>query len=218
MVKRRRKPKKLYKTVITLKPPKERSKFGTEPIIEIDTVSLRPKLISSKPKLKPKPKVKQPGRRPGTPDEEPFKLAERYDEGLIQRMEWVPVNKKTRWKCIRCGWCCTHEWRVNVTWNEYDRLKDKLPISEVVVDPKTGMSHPFYMIKNKCVQYDPKTRKCKIYKERTYSCATYPFAISPEGKLIRSKFCKGFDKGETVNVKKMIENIKKWRKRAGMRV
>ena len=120
--------------------------------------------------------------------------------------------------CIRCGWCCTHEWRVNLTWDEYDRLKDKLPISEVVMDKKTGMSHPFYMIKDKCAQYDTKTHKCKIYKMRAYSCATYPFSITPEGKLVRSKFCKGFGKGDIIDRRKMKRYIMKWRKRAGMTV
>ena len=95
-------------------------------------------------------------------------------------------------------------------------MKDKLPISELVVDPSTGMSHPIYMIKSKCAQYDPKTHTCKIYKERAYSCATFPFALTPSGKLVRSKYCNGFGTGEVVDRKKMKEYILKWRKRAGM--
>jgi len=218
----KRKPKKIYKTVIKLSPPKPGPKGtkGTrglgEPEIEIDTKPLRPKFL--KPRLKPQKVGKKPSVRTFKDGGKTFKIAERFDEALIQRMEWVPVTKKTRWKCIRCGWCCSHEWRVNLTWDEYDRLKDKLPISDVVVDPETGMSHPFYMIKDKCVQYDPKSHKCKIYKIRAYSCATYPFSLTPEGKLVRSKFCKGFGSGDVVDKKKMVGYIKKWRKRAGMNI
>ncbi len=205
---RKRKPGKIYRTTITLKPPSDKS----DPAIEIDTTTLRPKLIKPKPGG---PLKRLPPTTPAKGQKE-FKRVKRYDEALIQRREWVPVTRKTRWKCIRCGWCCTHQWRVNLTWDEYDRLKDKLPIEEVVVDPKSGMSHPLFTIKDKCVQYDPKTHKCKIYKIRAYSCATFPFALTPEGKLVRSKFCNGFGKGEVIDRNKMRAYIMKWRKRAGM--
>jgi Fe-S-cluster containining protein len=213
---RRRKPKKLYKTVITLKPPKHLNKVDSGPEIEIDTTTLRPKLLGSQ--VKPRGLKKGANKSKLDSDEKPFKMAKRYDEKLIQRMEWIPVKKSTHWKCKRCGWCCSHEWRVNLTWHEYDRLKEKLPIEQVVVDKKSGMSHPFFSIKDKCAQYDSKSHKCKIYKERAYSCATFPFAISPEGKLIRSKFCKGFGSGPLVEKSKMRQDIFKWRKRAGMRI
>jgi Fe-S-cluster containining protein len=211
----KRKPKKIYRTVIKFSPPDSTSSGPLEPKIEIASEELRPKLLKSG--LKPSKPKKLTDRKP-TGSEKPLKLAERYDEALIQRLEWAPVTKNTRWVCIRCGWCCSHEWRVNLTWDEYDRLKDKLPISEVVADPKTGMSHPFYMITKKCAQYDRKSHKCKIYKIRAYSCATYPFALTPKGKLVRSKFCKGFGSGETVNPRKMKEYIIKRRKKAGMKV
>jgi Fe-S-cluster containining protein len=87
-----------------------------------------------------------------------------------------------------------------------------------VVDDKSGMSHPFYMIKDRCIQYDTKSHKCKIYKDRAYSCATYPFSITLDKKLVRSKFCNGFGKGNRVDRKKMINYIYRWRKRAGMQV
>ena len=66
------------------------------------------------------------------------------------------------------------------------------------------------------VQYDPKTHKCRIYKKRAYSCATFPFSLTTEGKMVRSKFCKGFGKGELVDRKEMRGYIFKWRRRAGM--
>ncbi len=146
-----------------------------------------------------------------------FKIAKRYDEKLIQNMEWVAVEKNAYWKCIRCGWCCTHSWRVNLTWEEYDRLKDKIPITEIVVDQKTGMSHPFFEIGDQCICYDPKDNICKIYRERAYSCATFPFAITHKGELVRSKFCNGFGHGNKINTEKMKKHIIKWRKKAGMR-
>ena len=214
--KKKRRPRKIYKTVIKLSPPKPDAKGTMEPGIEIDVKTLRPKLIGPIKKFKKRDSSQLGSEFQGK--DKSLKIAERYDEALIQRMEWVPVTKNTRWKCIRCGWCCSHEWRVNLTWNEYDRLKDKLPISEMVVDQGSGMSHPFYMIKKSCVQYDIKTRKCKIYSERAYTCATYPFALTPEGKLVRSKFCRGFGHGSNVDRPKMIKYIKKMRKRAGMKV
>jgi len=212
----KRKPKQIYRTVIKLKPNPHTSKHNqtNEPDIEVDTVTLKPKLIHSKTYSKT---VSQKQYKMDRPHHK-FKIAKRYNEALIQRMEWVPVSNKTRWKCIRCGWCCCHEWRVNMTWDEYDRLKGKLPIEEIIVDEKSGMSHPFFSIKNKCVQYDSQSHKCKIYKDRTYSCATFPFALTPKGKLVRSKFCKGFGSGEKVSKEKIRRNILKWRKRAGMMV
>jgi Fe-S-cluster containining protein len=147
-----------------------------------------------------------------------FKIAKRYNEKIIQDREWVEVKEDTKWECIRCGWCCTHNWRVNLTWQEYDRLKVKIPITEIVVDEKTGMSHPFFEIKNKCICYDPDTKKCTIWRDRAYSCATFPFSLTPDGDLVRSKFCKGFDHGKKVEKKKMIKYILKWRKKAGMSV
>ncbi len=212
----KRKPKKIYKTVIRFSPPKPGTTGSREPEIEIDTITLRPKLI--RPKLKARAAERRAKALPPSPGALPFKIAERFDEELIQKKEWIPVTNRTRWKCVRCGWCCTHEWRVNLTWDEYDRLREKIPIAEVVVDPQTGMSHPLFTIKDKCPQYDPKSHKCKIYKERAYSCATFPFALTPEGKLVRSKFCRGFGKGKRIDPRKMVTYIKKWRKRAGMKI
>lgn len=215
-LKRKRKPKKVYRTVIKLTPSKDPSKFGSEPRIEIDSETLRPKFTKPRPKSRGLPRKREEYSDPMTKSR--FKLAKRLDEALIQRKEWVPVTNKTHWKCIRCGWCCSHDWRVNLTWYEYDRLKDKLPIDKVVMDEDSGMSHPLFSIKGHCIQYDKKDHKCKIYKNRAYSCATFPFSLTIDGKLVRSKFCKGFGKGDLVIKKKMIEYIMKWRKRAGMKV
>jgi hypothetical protein len=136
--KQKRKPKKIYRTVIKFTPQKPGAKSKSEPEIEIDTETLRPKMI--KPSLKPLKPYKKSRAKTFKDHGKDFKIAKRYDEALIQRMEWIPVTKKTRWKCVRCGWCCSHEWRVNLTWAEHDRLKDKLPIIDVVVEPETGMS------------------------------------------------------------------------------
>jgi Fe-S-cluster containining protein len=214
---RRRRPKKIYRTVIKIKPGKDSSKPGGKPEIDIETTSLKPKLL--KTRTAQRASIRKSILAAIEEDTNAkFKIAKRYDEELIQRMEWVPVTKKTRWKCIRCGWCCSQNWRVNLTWTEYDRLKKKLPIKEVVVDIETGLSHPLFSINGHCVQYNEKSHKCKIYKERAYSCATFPFSMTTDGKLVRSKFCKGFGKGDLVEKRKMIGHIYKWRKKAGMKI
>ncbi len=214
-----RKPKKIYQTVIKIKPSRKSKKINGEPEINIETTTLRPKLFGVRPTRKQQLKLRKSILSAIEMDTKTkFKLAKRFDEGLIQRMEWVPVTSKTRWKCTQCGWCCSQNWRVNLTWAEYDRLKELLPIEEVIVDEETGMSHPLFSIKGHCLQFDTKTHKCKIYKDRAYSCATYPFSLTPEGKLVGSKFCKGFGTGDLVDKKKMKAYIIKWRKRAGMKV
>ena len=149
-------------------------------------------------------------------DEVDFEVIEQFDEDLIIEKEWVPVTSKTRWKCLSCGFCCTRNWRINLTWKEYDRIKDLLNITEMVEDEGTGMSHPIYTIAEKCERYDPDTRLCTIYSDRLYTCAAFPFLLVDKKTLLRSKYCKGFGHGEVVDKKKMKKHITKWRKRAGM--
>ncbi|UCH90045.1 MAG: YkgJ family cysteine cluster protein, partial [Thermoplasmata archaeon] len=146
-----------------------------------------------------------------------FNVIERLDEDLITEKEWLPVTPELHWKCLKCGWCCTQNWRLNLTWKEYERIKNKLTIDQVVVDEETGMSHPVYTINKKCERYDPKTHKCTIYKHRLYTCAAFPFILDEHGNLLRSKFCKGFGSGNPVDIGKMKTYLRKWRKRAGMR-
>lgn len=150
------------------------------------------------------------------PKEKPLTKVKKLDEKRIQDREWALVTADTHWKCIRCGWCCRQNWRVNVTWKEYDRLKDVLNIDQVVEDKRSGMSHPLFEIKNACVCLDTKKNLCKIHSKWPYACATFPFGLDLEGRLVYSKWCKGIGKGPQVNTVKMLKKIMKERKKAGM--
>jgi Fe-S-cluster containining protein len=145
-----------------------------------------------------------------------MKPARKLNEATIQKREFCHVTHDTRWRCRMCGWCCRQNWRVNVTWKEYDRLNGTLNIEQVVEDKATGMSHPLFEIKDACVCLDVKTNKCKIHSKWPYACATFPFALSPEGDLLYSKWCKGIGEGPIVNKEKMRKKIMRERKRAGM--
>jgi len=151
-------------------------------------------------------------------DESHMTLAKKMNEARIQKREWAPVTKETRWECQRCGWCCRQNWRVNVTWKEYDRLNGILNIDQVVVDQDTGMSHPLFEITDACVCLNTKKNICKIHSKWPYSCATFPFGLDPKGKLVYSKWCKGIGEGPVVNKLKTKKKIMKERKRAGMDV
>ena len=178
----------------------------------------RPKKPTGKKKACPHRKHarRQPGDKISFNDDSQFSIIEKLDEDLIIEKEWKPVTAETRWKCLRCGWCCQQNWRINLTWQEYDRIKDLLTITEVVVDEETGMSHPVYTIEGHCEKYDPETRKCKIYRNRLYTCAAFPFIIDDNGELLHSKHCRGFGVGSVVDKKKMIKYLIKWRKKAGL--
>jgi Fe-S-cluster containining protein len=86
----------------------------------------------------------------------------------------------------------------------------------VVVDEATGMSHPVMIIEGRCRALDPERRTCTIYRKRAYSCATFPFSLTPEGELRISRYCEGFGKGPVVDEGEMVKHILKWRRRAGM--
>jgi len=145
-----------------------------------------------------------------------MKPARRLNEAAIQKREFHPVTPDTRWKCRMCGWCCRQNWRVNVTWKEYDRLKGELNIEQVVEDKASGMSHPLFEIRDACVCLDVKTNRCKIHSKWPYACATFPFALDPSGDLQYSKWCKGIGDGPVVRSVKMKKKILRERKRAGM--
>jgi len=140
---------------------------------------------------------------------------ERYDEKTIQEREFVPLEPGVRWKCLKKGWCCNQRWRVNLTWDEYDRLKE-LAIDQYVKDDESGMSHPIMEIDGCCVAWDKETGLCKVWKERPYTCATFPFAFDTEWNVVRSLHCKGFGHGPEVEEEKVRRFLIKWRKKAGM--
>ena len=69
-------------------------------------------------------------------------------------MPEVPVDKKTRWECVRCGNCC----------------------KDIVLTKSKSLS----IIKNGkpiCKFFDEKTRLCINYENRPFICKLYPFVI-----------------------------------------
>jgi Fe-S-cluster containining protein len=141
---------------------------------------------------------------------------EAFDEGEEQRRVWEPFVEGTRWKCLKCGRCCRESWRVNLTWEEHDRLSSALDIQHVVVDERTGMSHPVMLISGRCKALDDRRNVCTIYRRRMYSCATFPFSLGPDGELFVAKYCRGFGQGPVVMEEDIVKYIMKWRKKAGM--
>ena len=113
--------------------------------------------------------------------------------------EFEAVTGKLRWKCIRCGWCCMQEWNIDLTWDEYDRLKDYLPLDKALYDEETGASHPFLELKGGCPRYDSAKRECTIHDILPYSCAAFPFLLVPPSSLYVNRFCLGLGKGSRLD-------------------
>ncbi|MBN1538634.1 MAG: YkgJ family cysteine cluster protein [Candidatus Thermoplasmatota archaeon] len=150
-----------------------------------------------------------------------FELHKRVNEEDLLKREWVPLEPGTRWECIRCSWCCRQPWAINITWSEYDRLRDDeraadLDIDRLEVDPTTGRTHPYFVIKGKCPLLEDRTNLCTLYPDWPYTCATYPFLLTPAGKLLVHTDCEGFGHGPIVDPGKMAEKIMRERERAGM--
>ena len=136
--------------------------------------------------------------------------------------EFREVDERTRWECIRCGWCCHQNWRINLTWWEYDRiisLEGKIhPDFEREIDTRNGMDHPFYVIRDRCTYLIEEGMICGLHPDWFYTCATYPFLLMPNGELLYHEGCKGIGHGKVVDRKKMIGKIISERRKAGMRV
>lgn len=192
---------------------KKDEKFTVKRSNAVKRFFLRIKRVFTDEGIQPEEEKKQMGDGKDIPIMKPSR---KLNEAAIQKREFSKVTPETRWKCLRCGWCCKQKWHVNLTWAEYDRLKDVLKIDRVVTDKATGMSHPFFEIKDACTCLEEKNNKCRIHSKRPYTCATFPFALSPEGVLLYSKWCKGIGNGPNVNLEKMRKRIIRERKRAGM--
>ena len=144
-----------------------------------------------------------------TPDHlEPLKIPE----------EFVPVTHGMKWKCLKCGWCCSQNWTIDLTWKEYDRLKDSLPITEIALHEPTGASHPFFRIHGDCTAYDRKKKLCTIYDKKCYSCSAFPFLLCPPRELFICKLCKGVGEGSAIDVNETIDELITLKKEAGMNV
>jgi Fe-S-cluster containining protein len=150
-----------------------------------------------------------------------FKAHERQDDGEILRTEWTPLAEGMRWECIRCGWCCRQPWAVNVTWPEYercagDRRFNRLRIDRLEVEEGTGRTHPYFVIEGACPLLDRDRSLCSVHPDWFYTCATWPFLLLPDGKLMVNRNCKGFGSGPCIDVGRMVDRVLRERSRAGM--
>ena len=132
--------------------------------------------------------------------------------------EFVPVDENTRWECTRCGWCCTRDWQIELSWKEYDRLKDVIPIDRVIHDRSTGDYYPYLDVGGKCPVFDGDTRRCTIYNSRPYICRAFPFYLHPPGELYVSTLCRGLGRGPSVRVGRKMEELVLLRADSGMDV
>ncbi|MFO8051144.1 MAG: YkgJ family cysteine cluster protein [Thermoplasmatota archaeon] len=145
----------------------------------------------------------------------------RADEERIIEEEWAELHGGIRWRCIRCMKCCKSSWAVNLTWFEFERSgqdprASDLDIHKVEVDPDTGLSHPYFVIGNKCRLLDESTRSCRLYPDWFYTCATYPFLLMPDGTLRVHEKCSGIGHGDLMTLHDIREMILKERQRAKM--
>lgn len=134
--------------------------------------------------------------------------------------EWFEVKDDIRWECIRCGRCCHQNWRINITWYEHDRIlstgKEILPDLHLERDPDSGLTHPFYIIDGKCPYLIENGMVCSLHPDWFYTCATYPFLLMPDGKLLCHRDCMGLGSGDNIDIEGMKEKIIGERKKAGM--
>lgn len=130
--------------------------------------------------------------------------------------ELIFVTPDMRWTCLRCGKCCTRDWQIELSWKEYHRLKDHLPLENVIFDESTGAHYPFFDVNGKCPRYDEGGRKCNIYALRSFICRSYPFYLHPPGKLLVSTLCEGIGHGPPVDLAMKSKELLVLRTAAGM--
>lgn len=152
---------------------------------------------------------------------EEFERHKRSPEMEIIKRDWVPLEPGTRWECRRCSWCCKRPWAVNLTWWEYERLRNDprasgLVVDRVEVDQETGMTHPYFVINEKCPMLKEEGAVCTLYPDWPYTCATYPFLLMPDGTIRCHSKCAGFGHGDVVDAAEMRSKIIRERNRAGI--
>jgi Fe-S-cluster containining protein len=152
-----------------------------------------------------------------------FEMHERAHEVELIEKEWDILEPGTRWKCIRCSWCCKRPWAVNLTWWEYERLKNDpraggMDIDRVEVDPDSGLTHPYFVIDGKCPALIEEGAVCGLYPDWPYTCATYPFLLMNEDTIRVHSKCKGFGHGDVIDLDEMRTRIMSERTKAGMLV
>lgn len=146
---------------------------------------------------------------------------ERADEKAIIEREWTPVSVDMIWECIRCMKCCRSNWAINLTWVEHGRLirdsrTKNLDIDRLEVDPESGASHPYFLIEDQCPMLEEDTRSCSLHPDWPYTCATYPFLLMPDGRLLYHEGCRGFGNGARIDPENIREKILRQRRKAGM--
>lgn len=135
----------------------------------------------------------------------------------VQEEEFIPVTEGMKWKCLMCGWCCRQNWRIDLTWDEYDRLKTLLTIDNVMLDEASGASHPYFEIKGgNCERYDVKGHKCDIYDVKCYSCSAFPFLLYPPANLYINRRCRGVGQGDPIDINARIDDLVRSKSKAGM--
>ncbi len=97
--------------------------------------------------------------------------------------------------CLACDGCCRfHDggsvWRPKITGDEIKRLyPDKLDVANAVLDQKAVDDNGYFKTVNVdgaccCAFFDAKYHTCKIYSERPFECALYPFLLVKKEKRI----------------------------------
>ncbi|MDP6156423.1 MAG: YkgJ family cysteine cluster protein [Candidatus Thermoplasmatota archaeon] len=132
--------------------------------------------------------------------------------------ELIPVTPGMKWTCLRCGKCCTRDWQIELSWKEFHRLKEHLPLDSVIFDEHTAEYYPFFDVNGKCPRYDEMESSCNIYSDRCFVCRSYPFYLHPPGKLLISTLCDGIGHGPTVDTGGKCRELLALRTTAGMDV
>jgi len=89
-------------------------------------------------------------------------------------------------------------------------------IDHIEVDPATGATHPYFVIKGKCGALRGEDSVCELYPDWPYTCATYPFLLLPSNEIMVHIECAGFGHGEVVDRDRIRGMIIRERERAGM--
>jgi len=135
--------------------------------------------------------------------------------------EWNEVAPGLRWECLRCSDCCKKDWAINLTWKEYDRLREDPGVGELEglgleVDPETGLDHPFFRLNGACPMLREEGAVCTLYPDWPYTCAVYPFLLLPDGRLLAHSECLGLGHGNPIDIGLWKRRIALERKKAGM--
>ena len=103
------------------------------------------------------------------------------------------INPGDRWRCIRCGSCCSMDFEDK--WIDF--------IVRIDATKNSGEKCPNLKIFNN--RYI-----CGIYPARPNACRAFPFTLrkNEKGKyvLVIHNKCKGYGKGRIINIKRKIMN------------